>query len=335
MRNLIGLITASLFVSACALLPSSAEAQWLTFPEFKFEELLRMAPRTSKAETIYEEEEAWQEETKPEPEKEPQHESEQAHHQEPEEEEAPDDEYKPPPRLQYTAVEVGFFIRNYSFTENSFGQYQSFFYGEEDRFGISVGVGYLRQFLTNSYPFGFGVYYYLAKNVRAGLRIQFEPGSSAMARQNYNPYVEFGLLNRLLVPRLEYRFREYKQADIHDFIAGLDIYLGSHVSLRPAYQLSITEIGGGGGSFTNHAAWIKLIVHVFHMLDMYGRFAFSQHDFEAAAPTPFDAYRALDGSGGFLLNIGPNNSMYFDYTYESRNNGENTQTYTLGTLIRF
>ena len=237
-------------------------------------------------------------------------------------------------RHRYLALEFAYYLRSYSFTSDSQGTYQSFFFGEHERFGFQIETNYLRQFSSNAFPIGIGGYYYLASNVRAGLNLQFAPTSTVVARQTYNPFFEFGLLGKRVVPRIEYRFQEYKQADMHEVRVGIDLHPASWITIRPFYQWSLTQIGGGGGNFRNSAGLIKVSIHPIQMLELYGLYAYSQHNFEAGSPTAFAAYTAQDGGGGFQIKIGQS-ALFFDFIYESRNNGTSVQAYQFGTLVTF
>ena len=57
-----------------------------------------------------------------------------------------EEEAEQPGRRNFTAVEAGYYFRDYSFATGGQGTYQSFFFGEQDFFGFSIRLDFLRQF---------------------------------------------------------------------------------------------------------------------------------------------------------------------------------------------
>lgn len=297
--------------------PTTASAQWLTIPEAKYEERLRVQPEWEEEEEYFFSEPDTEQEKKD------------------GEEASPTDEAIEKLKHRYLALEGAFALRTFNFASDTQELYQDFFFGEKDHFGISVRIDQVRQFSQNAFPFGIGGYYYLTKNVRGGLNTQFAPGATIAPHQSYQPFIEFGFLDRHIVPHLEYRYRDFEQANMHEFRGGIDFYPVQWLVLSPMYQYSITEPSGGGTSFKNNAFIFKAIIRLIPMVELYGRYAYSQHDFEAGAPIPFTPYTQNDGGGGVLFSPGFSGGIFIDYIYEGRNNGDNVNNIRFGTIVAF
>ena len=269
---------------ACLLIPAKVSAQWLTLPDAKYEERLRVQPQWDKEEEYY-----FGEPASSEPQENP-------------EEQNTDTQEDALAKLRdrYLALEGAFVLRTFNFASDTQELYQDFFFGEKDHFGIAVRIDQIRQFSQNAFPFGIGGYYYITENIRGGLNTQFAPGATIAAHQSYNPFVEFGFWDRHIVPRLEYRYRDFEQANMHEFRGGIDFYPARWLVLSPMYQYSLTEPSGGGTSFKNNAFIFKVTIRPMDMVELYGRYAYSQHNFEAGAPDPFAAYTENDGGGSLL-----------------------------------
>lgn len=301
-----------LFAVFC-LAPVTAQAQWFTLPELYLEQKFRLAPKRGAVVKSYAVEPTYHD----------------THDGPPVETEVLDEH----PR--YLALEGGFHLRDFNYASQSEGEYQAFLFGEEDHFGMLIRIDYLNQFIDSAIAFAVGGYYQFHEDTRVGLKINFAPSELIVARQGYAPYLEVGLADRTVVARVSYHFDDYSQANQHIGEFGLDFHLGKYFTVAPRYFLTFTEQDPSNAQFTNHAFLIRASAHIWSMLDLFGQYAFSQHDFEAGAPTPFDAFNAQDVGGGLSFSISYGAGLFFDVIHHDRNNGEQYTQFRIGTYFRF
>lgn len=285
------------------LTPVVGQAQWDTVPPLRSEELLKIQQEVSEEED--EELAALEEKAK---------------------------EYGAVER--YLAAEGGYYTLDFSFATAGQGEYQAFLFGQVERYGVLVRLDYLNQFGSEAFSFEVGGHYHISPTMRTGLMIRFAPGDVLIEQQGYRPFLEVGLLNRKLLAKLTYQFRDFKQAHLHDGELALDLRVRDLLTISPVYRLNITSPSVGTRK-TNHLARVTIAANIIPEVSLRVHYSYLQQSFEAGALTPFDSFRAQEIGGGLSLHLSVGASLYFDMIHQDRNNGQSFQLYNVGTYFKF
>ncbi len=229
-------------------------------------------------------------------------------------------------------IHGGYSLYDQNYAVETHSEFQEISVAKEESYGVGLKSTYLRKFGRSGFETGLFGHYYFMEKTRVNVGFAFAPEVNILPKQSYTAGVEYRVWK--FVPRVDYLFQDYSQANLQFLKPGLYVEPLSFLRVGGGYEFHRLSAGANTQNLTGGFATVK--ISLLDWISLHGFYERVQRSFEGGrAPTPFVRYNANIGGGGFGFDFAASYSLRFNAFLERRSNGDEVGAYTLALGFNF
>lgn len=226
----------------------------------------------------------------------------------------------------------GYILGHFNYAADMQGEYQRLAIRKEGSYAFGLDASYLNKFTQSGFYTELFGGYHILEGTRIEARVGLAPETAIFPKQSYGAGLSqtFGKIGG----EVQYLFEDYRQARVQTFRPALYFRPLEFLKIGGGYQLQSVQFLGARRNL--NGGFAEIDAAPFEWLSLNGYYQRTNNAFEAGRlPTPYVGFLSNVGGGAVDVHFVADYSLRFDLRFESRNNGEASQAYTLSAGYLF